>query len=171
MSERSGAQKVFLLLALLTLVAAGLVSYFAYPEPDALEHSLETCRPQETPASGARTSEGPAPQAETGGETAAAPGGAAEPTAEEPAEAVETAAALGEEGPAPKETGEAADEAGGYGGILPDYSTPGVESRFRSNATAGVLGAAVTFGVLYAVARILAAGRRRASSEEPSPSE
>jgi hypothetical protein len=107
----SSRHTLILIIAAVTIVTAGVVSYFASSHPDALEHSLESYRPE------SQTAEAPSP------------------------------------------TGASSDSS--YSGAMPDYSMPGLKSRFGSNAATGIAGAAVVFAVITAIGLVLRRRRGR----------
>lgn len=72
MSKRSN-RKAFILLAVATILLAGVISYFADPNPDALEHSMETYAPTEDVDEAPQAGEHAAYEASEGEEAAASP--------------------------------------------------------------------------------------------------
>lgn len=51
-------------------------------------------------------------------------------------------------------------------GVLPDYSVPGVKSKFLSNAVAGIVGTLVVFGLLFGVGQLAARRQQRRMKDE-----
>lgn len=101
----TGAKRKWLVMAIVTLLAAGIVSYFASPHPDGLERVAEDHGFLEK--------------------------------ANEPS----------------------------WTAWIPDYEIPGISSPMLKVGLAGVIGAAILFGVLYAISRPLSAKPREEGRE------
>ncbi|WP_372631854.1 PDGLE domain-containing protein [Cohnella sp.] len=103
--EVTGKKRKWLVMAIVTLLAAGIVSYFASPHPDGLERVAEDHGFLEK---------------------------ASEPS---------------------------------WRAWIPDYEVPGISSPMLKVGLAGVIGAAILFGVLYAISRPLSAKQREEGRE------